>query len=60
MIKESIRYLATENKMIVEGAAATTLAAALNDEKEMRGITVCILSGGSIDPEKVAEILKFP
>jgi len=57
MITESIRYLATENKMFVEGAAATTLAAALNEEKENRGNTVCILSGGSIDPEKVAEIL---
>ena len=57
MIKDSIRYLATENKMFVEGAAATTLAAALNEEKENRGNTVCILSGGSIDPEKVAEIL---
>ncbi len=57
MIKESIRYLATENKMFVEGAAATTLAAALNEKKENRGNTVCILSGGSIDPEKVAEII---
>lgn len=60
MIKESIRYLATENKMVVEGAAATTLAAALNEAKENRGNTVCIISGGSIDPEKVAEILKPP
>jgi threonine dehydratase len=58
MIKESIRYLATENKMFVEGAAATTLAAALNEDQEKRGNTVCILSGGSIDPEKVADILK--
>jgi threonine dehydratase len=57
MIKESIRYLATENKMFVEGAAATTLAAALDEDQEKRGNTVCILSGGSIDPEKVADIL---
>ena len=59
MIKRSIRYLATENKMFVEGAAATTLAAALNEDTEKRGNTVCILSGGSIDPKKVAEIIKF-
>jgi threonine dehydratase len=58
MIKESIRYLATENKMFVEGAAAMTLAAALDEDQEKRGNTVCILSGGSIDPEKVADILK--
>jgi threonine dehydratase len=57
MIKDSIRYLATENKMIVEGAAATSLAAALNMDMKDRGNTVCILSGGSIDPEKVAKIL---
>jgi threonine dehydratase len=58
MIKESIRYLATENKMFVEGAAATSLAAALDEDQGIRGNTVCILSGGSIDPEKVADILK--
>ena len=58
MIKESIRYLATENKMVVEGAAATTLSAAFDEDQEKRGNTVCILSGGSIDPEKVADILK--
>ncbi len=57
MIKQSIRYLATENKMFVEGAAATTVAAALNEDKTSRGNTVCILSGGSIDPEKVADII---
>jgi threonine dehydratase len=59
MIEESIQYLAMENKMIVEGAAATSLAAALNDDRKKRGNTVCILSGGSIDPEKVAEIIKL-
>jgi len=58
MIKESIRYLATENKMVVEGAAATTLSAAFDEDQEKRGKTVCILSGGSIDPEKVVDILK--
>jgi len=56
-IKQSIRYLANENKIIVEGAAATTHAAALNVPLDERGNTVCILSGGSINPETVAEIL---
>ena len=60
MIKESIRYLAAENKMFVEGAAAATLAAGLDEDKGKRGNTVCILSGGSIDPEKVADILLHP
>jgi len=58
MIKQSIRYLATENKMYVEGAAASTLAAALNVEMETRGNTVCILISGISDPEIVAEIIK--
>jgi threonine dehydratase len=56
-IKQSIRYLATENKMVVEGAAATSHAAAVKVPSEERGNTVCILSGGSIDPEVVADII---
>ena len=56
-IKESIRYLANENKMIVEGASATTHAAALNVPTDERGNTVCILSGGSINPETIAKII---
>jgi len=57
-IEEAIRLLALENKLVVEGAGAISLAAALETPKEKRGKTVCILSGGSIDADKLAEILK--
>jgi len=60
MIEESIRLLAMENKMVVEGSGALSLAAALSDEKSKRGNTVCILTGGSIDAEKLSKILEKP
>ena len=60
MIEESIRLLAMENKMVVEGSGALSLAAALSDDKRKRGNAVCILSGGSIDAEKLSKILKKP
>jgi threonine dehydratase len=56
-IKEAIRLLAIENKLIVEGAGAISLAAALETPKEKRGKTACVLSGGSIDADKLVEIL---
>lgn len=57
-IKYAIKYLAVENKLVTEGSAAMSLAAALNTPVEDRGKTVCVLTGGSIDPGKLAEILK--
>jgi len=58
MIEDSIRFLALENKLVVEGSGALSLAAALQASKSERGKTVCILSGGSIDAEKLAHILE--
>lgn len=57
MIEESIRLLAMENKMVVEGSGALSLAAALSDDREKRGHTVCILSGGSIDARELSRII---
>jgi len=57
MIEDSIRLLMLENKLVVEGSGALSLAAALNSPKNIRGKTVCILSGGSIDAERLAHIL---
>jgi threonine dehydratase len=56
-IKEAIRYLALENKLVAEGSGAMSLAAALNTPKDERGKTVCILTGGSIDAEKLSHII---
>jgi len=57
-IGDAIRYLAVENKLVNEGSSAMSLAAALNASANERGKTVCVLTGGSIDPEKLAKILK--
>jgi threonine dehydratase len=57
-IKQAIRLLALENKIVAEGAGAISLAAVLQTPKEERGKTVCIISGGSIDADKLVEILK--
>jgi threonine dehydratase len=54
---DAIRYLAVENKLVVEGAGAASLAAALKTPLKERGKTVCIVSGGSIDPEKFHKII---
>jgi threonine dehydratase len=57
-IARAIRLLALENKLVVEGAGAISLAAALAAPKSQRGKTVCIVSGGSIDAVKLAHILE--
>ena len=56
-IKDAIRYLALENKLVAEGSGAMSLAAALAIPKEERGKTVCILTGGSIDSDKLIKII---
>jgi len=59
-VKSVIKRLAMGNKMVVEGSGALSVAAALAEPPEKRGQTVCILSGGSIDPEELAEIVAMP
>jgi len=56
-VKHAIRQLALKNKLIAEGSGALALAAAINTPSEKRGISVCVISGGSIDAEKLTEIL---
>ena len=57
-IARAVRFLALENKLVTEGAGAISLAAALAMPREERGKSVCVLSGGSIDAEKLAHILE--
>jgi len=54
----AVRLLALENKLVVEAAGASSLAAALKAPKDRWGKAVCILSGGSIDAVKLAHILE--
>jgi threonine dehydratase len=56
-IAEAIRLMATNNNVIAEGAGAVATAAALTG-KVGNGKIVCIVSGGNIDPTRLARILQ--
>ena len=54
---EAIRVLARRARVVAEGAGALALAAALNERVEGDAV-VCIVSGGNIDIEVLARILR--
>lgn len=56
--RDAVYRLATRNKIVAEPAGAMAVAAALVLSPEERGKTVCIISGGSINPALLAEILQ--
>ena len=53
----ALRLLAERNRTIAEGAGATSLAAAMTG-RTRKGKTVAVISGGNIDPAKLAGILE--
>ena len=53
----TVRRLALGENIVAEPSGALALAAALAVAPEKRGSTVCLVTGGSIDPHKLAEIL---
>ena len=55
-IASAIRLLVERTHVVAEGAGATPVAAALKSEAEGSRI-VCVVSGGNIDPKKLARIL---
>src|SRR6186997_185615 len=55
-IADAIKLLIERSRVIAEGAAGSSLAAALTG-KAGTGKTVCVLSGGNIDAEKLIRIL---
>jgi threonine dehydratase len=56
-IIDAVRLLALRHRVIAEGAGAAAVAAALSG-RAGRGDIVCIVSGGNIDPSKLASILR--
>ena len=56
-VKTTIKRIALSDRMIIEGAAALSVAAALATPEDQRGKTVCLLTGGSIDTDKLIAIL---
>ncbi len=55
-IAAAVRLLAERNRIVSEGAGAASVAAALSG-KVGPGKVVCVVSGGNIDPAKLATIL---
>ena len=53
---DAIRMLVERMRVVAEGAGALPLAAALSG-KVGGGTICCVISGGNIDPEKLAQIL---
>ena len=56
-VTNAIRLLFERSKVIAEGAGAIALAAALAEGNKF-GQTVCVVSGGNIDPQVMAAILR--
>jgi threonine dehydratase len=55
-VAEAIRILASRNRVIAEGAGASSVAAAMTG-RAGAGKVVCVVSGGNIDSGKLASIL---
>lgn len=56
-IAAAIRFLASRARLIAEGAGAAPVAAATRGAVGNGGPVVCVVSGGNIDPAKLATIL---
>lgn len=56
-VADAVRVLAERNRVIAEGAGASSVAAALAG-KAGTGKVVCVISGGNIDFEKMVKIFK--
>lgn len=55
--RKAIFRLAMRNKIVPEPAGAMSVAAALSLPEAERGKTVCIISGGSINPALLSDVL---
>ncbi len=53
----TIRQLAADNKMVVEGAGALAAAAAMAYPTDERGLSVALVTGGGIDIDKFLSIV---
>ena len=57
-VERAVRLLALENKIVAEPSGALAVAAALADRQAgCSGPAVCLVTGGSIDPARLAAIL---
>ncbi|MCZ6835311.1 MAG: pyridoxal-phosphate dependent enzyme [Planctomycetota bacterium] len=57
-VGDMVRRLALGNKMVVEPSGALAVAAAVQADGHSRNCRVAIVTGGSIDPEKLIRLLQ--
>jgi threonine dehydratase len=56
-VMAAMRRLALSDKLVTEGAGAAAVAAALATPVEERGLSVCVVSGGSVDRWLLARVV---
>ncbi|MEP6993136.1 MAG: pyridoxal-phosphate dependent enzyme [Acidobacteriota bacterium] len=56
-VAAAIRLLVSRARVVAEGAGAVSVAAAGKLAADIQGKVVCVVSGGNIDPDKLATIL---
>jgi threonine dehydratase len=56
-VESAMRRLALSDKLVTEGAGAAGLAAALKAPLDERGVTVCVVSGGSVEPGVLTRVI---
>jgi len=56
-VAAAVRLLVERSRVVAEGAGATPVAAALRGVPGGARRAVCVVSGGNIDPVKLARIL---
>lgn len=57
-VRAAVRSLALANRIVAEPSGALALAAALATPAAERGVSVCLVTGGSIDRDLLVEILR--
>ena len=57
VVRDTIKELALNQKLVAEGSGALALAAALQDEPLGKSCRVAIVSGGNIEPARLQEII---
>jgi threonine dehydratase len=56
-VRAAVRVLATDSRVVSEGAGALAVAAAMDTPREERGLSVCLVTGGNITRQQLDEIL---
>ena len=57
-IKKAVKHMIKEEKFIVEGASATTVAAVMDDRERVAGKNIAlVMSGGNIDGDLMVKLL---